>query len=193
MKSQICHKDMNSGVIASRYAKALLSYVTEDGAGEKTYSQACALVQCLSVLPQLREYVLKHDDIPLEKKAGLLLSALGEPLADHLRRFMRLVADHRRMEFFDAMLWSFIARYREVCRIKVGSLVTPVPDDGLRERLEGIFHDRTSCEVRFRTEVNPDLIGGFVLELDGYRLDASVRTRLEQIRRALIDDTNRIV
>ncbi len=184
---------MNTGVIASRYAKALLSFVTEAGAGDKTYSQACALVQSIHSVPRLREYVLKHDDISLEKKSELLSSALGEPLADGLVRFMGLVAGHRRMEFFDAMLWSFIDRYREANRIKVGSLVTSVPDEGLCERLEEIFHDRTGCEVSFRAGVDPELIGGFVLELDGYRLDASVRTRLEQIRRSLVDDTNRIV
>ena len=51
---------MNTGVIASRYAKALLSYVTEAGAGEKVYSQACALVHIMKTLPQLKEYILKH-------------------------------------------------------------------------------------------------------------------------------------
>ena len=184
---------MNTGVIASRYAKALLSYVTEAGAGEKTYSQACVLVQSMRSVPQLREYILKHDDIPLEKKSELMASALGEPLAVPLFRFMNLVTDYRRMEYFDSMLWAFISRYREANSIKVGSLVTSVPDEGLRERLEKIFGDRTCCEVHFRTEVNPDLLGGFVFELDGYRLDASVRSRIERIRRALVDDTNRIV
>ena len=184
---------MNAGVIASRYAKALLSYVTEAGAGEKIYSQACALVQLMRALPQLEEFVLRHDDITLDRKVELLSSALGGPLAGELERFMRLVEEHRRMEFLKDMLWSFISRYREANRIKVGSLVTSVPDEDLRKRLEDMFHDRTCCQVHFQTDVNPELIGGFVLELDGYRMDASVRTRLEQIRRTLVDDANRIV
>jgi F-type H+-transporting ATPase subunit delta len=122
-----------------------------------------------------------------------LTTALDEPLADELVRFMNLVAENRRMEFFHRMLWAFISQYRHAHNIKVGSLVTAVPEDGLRERLESIFHDMTSCEVHFETSVDPELIGGFVFELDGRRLDASVRSQLERIRRSLIDEGSRIV
>ena len=52
----------------------------------------------------------------------------------------------------------------------------------------------TGTTVRIGTvAVDPQLIGGFVFELDGYRLDASVRTRLEKIRQCLVDDNSRIV
>ena len=63
---------MNTEVISSRYAKALLSYVTEDGTGEKVYSPVCDIVQTMHQVPQLREYVLKLDEISLEKKSDLL-------------------------------------------------------------------------------------------------------------------------
>jgi F-type H+-transporting ATPase subunit delta len=41
--------------------------------------------------------------------------------------------------------------------------------------------------------VDPDLIGGFVFELDGRRLDASVRSQLDRIRRQLVDESSRLV
>lgn len=184
---------MNTEVISSRYAKALLSYVTEAGTGEKVYSQVCDIVQKMHLVPQLREYVLKLDEITLEKKAGLLSAALEEPLADELVNFMKLVDSHRRMELFQSMLWSFIRRYQEAAGLKVGSLITAASDDGLCERLEDILGRQTSSKVDFHCKVDPDLIGGFVLELDGYRLDASARSALERIRKRLVDDGNRIV
>lgn len=184
---------MNTEVISSRYAKALLSYVTEAGTGEKVYSQVCDIVRKMHLVPQLSEYVLKLDVVTLEKKAGLLSAALGEPLADELMNFMKLVYAHRRMELFQSMLWSFIRRYREAAGLKVGILITASSDDGLRERLEDILGKRTSSKVDFNSKVDPDLIGGFVLELDGYRLDASIRSALDRIRKHLIDDGNRIV
>jgi F-type H+-transporting ATPase subunit delta len=91
------------------------------------------------------------------------------------------------------MLWSFISQYREAHDIKVGTLVTAVQDDDLRKRLEDLFHDKTRCEVHFKTSVDPELIGGFVFEIDGRRLDASVRSQLERIRRSLVDETSRLV
>ena len=66
-------------------------------------------------------------------------------------------------------------------------------DEGLGERLEMLFHDRTGAEVHLEERVNPDIIGGFVFELDGYRLDASVESHLERLRRQLIEKNNRIV
>ena len=184
---------MNTEVVSSRYAKALLSYVTEAGTGEKVYSQVCDIVQKMHLVPQLREYVLKLDEITLEKKAGLLSAALDEPLADELVNFMKLVDSHRRMELFQSMLWSFIRRYQEAAGMKVGSLITATSDDGLCERLEDILGKRTSSKVDFSCKVDPELIGGFVLELDGYRLDASTRSALDRIRKRLVDEGNRIV
>ena len=184
---------MNTEVISSRYAKALLSYVTEAGTGEKVYSQVCDIVQKMHQVPQLREYVLKLDEISLEKKSDLLSAALEEPLAEELRNFMKLVHAHRRMELFQSMLWSFIRRYRQEAGLKVGSLVMAASDDGLCWRLEEILGRRTSSKVDFSCKVDPELIGGFVFELDGCRLDASVRTKLKKISDELIDTASRIV
>lgn len=184
---------MNTGVTASRYAKALLSFVTETGAGEEVYSQAGVIVRTLEAVPQLREIILKHDELAPDRKVELLSAALKEPLAEELVRFVGLVTENRRMNLFHRMLWSFISQYRDAHGIKVGSLVTAVPDKGLRERLEDMFHDRTCCEVHFETSVDPELIGGFVFELDGRRLDASVRSQLDRLRRSLIDESSRIV
>ena len=40
---------------------------------------------------------------------------------------------------------------------------------------------KTKGTVEFETEVNPDIIGGFILEYDTYRLDASVQSQLRSI------------
>ena len=71
--------------------------------------------------------------------------------------------------------------------------MTAVRNDLLRGRLEDMFHDRTGAEVHLEEKVDPDLVGGFVFELDGYRLDASVANHLERLRRQLIEKNNRIV
>ena len=139
------------------------------------------------------DVIHKRDDVALAKKIELLSIAIGEPLAGELVRFMELVSDRRRMDAFHSMMLSYITRYRQANNIKVGSLMTAAPDEGLKERLEDMFSQRTNSEVHFTAGVDPELIGGFVFELDGYRLDASVSTRLEKIRQCLVDDNNRIV
>ena len=183
---------MNSEIISSRYAKALLSFTTETGSGNKVYSQAISIVQMLQEVPQLRDFILIHD-IPLNKKMELLSTAIGESLAEDLGKFMALVEVRRRMGLLDEMLLSYIHKYRQANNIKVGNLVTAAPNEHLKQSLEKIFGNRTDSEVQLQSVVDPDLLGGFIFELDGYRLDASVRTRLEKIRQTLVDERGRIV
>lgn len=184
---------MNAEVISSRYAKALLAFVTEAGTGDKVYSQVCGILDRVKEVPQLRDIVLRHDDVAIDRKVSLLEAALGEPVTGELEKFIRLVKSRSRMELLEMILWAFVHRYREVNKIKYGSLVTSRNDDGLRNSLEEMFSERIEGEVHLQTDVEPELIGGFVLELDGYRLDASVRTKIEKISRELIDNSNRII
>ncbi len=184
---------MNAGIIASRYARAFLEYVREKGAGDNVYSQSCILVHLMNELPQMKEYMESQNEISVDRKVSLMSAALSAPPEACIVSFLRLVTARRRTEYFSRMLLSFIEQYRQECNIKVGSLVTAVRNDSLRGRLEDMFHDRTGAEVHLEEKVDPDLVGGFVFELDGYRLDASVASHLERLRRQLIEKNNRIV
>ena len=184
---------MNSGPIAYRYAKALLKFVQEIGVWEKVYSQACVLVLRMQEIPALSEALQKNSELALDRKVQLLNSALGEPMQEELRKFVGLVHDQKRMGFFERMLLSFIEQYRQANSIKVGRLVTALPVPKLRERLEAILSESTGTSVILEEELNPEILGGFIFELDGCRMDASVEGQLTRIRRQLVQNNNRIV
>lgn len=184
---------MNSGPIAYRYAKALLKFVQETGTGEAVYSQACVLVLRMQEIPALAEAVQKNFELALDRKVQLLNSALGEPMQEELCKFVTLVHDQKRIGFFLRMLHSFIEQYRQANSIKVGRLVTASEVSGLKERLQSILSESSGATVILEEEHNPDILGGFVFELDGSRLDASVEGQLAKIRRQLVQNNNRIV
>ena len=71
--------------------------------------------------------------------------------------------------------------------------MTAAPVDGLKEKLENLFHQRTGAEIQVVEKINPDILGGFIFEMDGYRLDASAWNQLRRIRRQLIEKNNRLV
>ena len=54
-------------------------------------------------------------------------------------------------------------------------------DASTEDKMRKMVEQRTQGTVEFKTEVNPDLIGGFILEYDTYRMDASVKTKLNNI------------
>ena len=184
---------MNTGPIAHRYAKALMKYVQEAGAGEKLYSQACVLVLRMQDLRQLADAIEKHPEVSLERKLEIIESALGEPMVEELRRFVVLVYEHKRIEHFERMLYSFIEQYRSANGIMVGKLVTAAPVVGLKERLQTALSEKIGVSVLLEEGVNPEILGGFVLNIDDLMMDASVEGQFRLLRRELIDNNNRIV
>lgn len=181
---------MNTGPVAHRYAKALLKFVQEAKTGEKVYSQVGMLVARMYGIQQLKDVLQKHPELPLDRKLEILDSALGEPASHELKRFVKLVDANGRMEYLERMLYSFLEQYREANAIKVGRVVTACPVPGLRDRLQSILSEMTAASVYIDEEVDPSLIGGFVLNIDDLRMDASVEGQFRRLRQELISLTN---
>ena len=55
--------------------------------------------------------------------------------------------------------------------------MSPATEQKMRQMVES----KTNGTVEFETEVNPEIIGGFILEYDSYRMDASVKSKLNSI------------
>lgn len=159
---------MNTGIIAARYAKALLLYCEESGNGEKV----CAQVRQL----------LQNPDISSVK------------LEPELEQFVNVVAKHGRLQHIRLMFNSFVAMYHRSKGIRLAHLVMSSPVEGLEEKVREMLHKQFGCEVRLESAVDPDLIGGFMIIVDDeYMLDASVRNQIATIRRQFIIQNNRIV
>jgi F-type H+-transporting ATPase subunit delta len=77
---------------------------------------------------------------------------------------------------------SYITLYRQQKNIIRGKLTTAVAVlPATEQRMRQMVERKTQGTVEFESEVNPDIIGGFILEYDTYRMDASVRSKLNTI------------
>ena len=158
---------MNTGIISSRYATALLRYTQETGGGERV----CAQVRRLLEHPE-------QDPGPLEPELG---------------RFIQLLVKNGRMEDVRFMFRSFLTMYYRSRGILVARLTTVAASEGLERKLHAMLVKQFGGEVLIETAVDPALIGGFTLEVGDYLLDASVRRQIETIRRQFVIQNNRIV
>ena len=91
------------------------------------------------------------------------------------------------------MTWSFIDQYRERKHILMGKLTTAVEAPDLVRHLEEIGSLKTDSTVEIKANIDPSIIGGYIIEIDGYRLDASVADQLRRVKRQFIDKNRRIV
>ena len=80
------------------------------------------------------------------------------------------------------MAASYVTLYRRQYNITRGRLITAVPvTPEIERKMRQKVESRTKGTVEFQTEVDPEIIGGYILEYDTYRLDASIQNQLRNI------------
>jgi F-type H+-transporting ATPase subunit delta len=184
------------GTVSVRYARALLLYALEQGESEQVYADMQALVERLRFIPAIRERIV-DPTVSAEKKQRMLEIALTDGKRDlsvSTTAFFRLVINAGRGDRLLFMATSYQSLYRIHNGIVPVQLVTAVPvGDKYRDRLKKLVEKVKHGKMEWMQTVDPSIEGGFVLQIDGYRLDASVATRLRRLRKELIDKNNRII
>jgi F-type H+-transporting ATPase subunit delta len=136
-------------------------------------------------VPELRA-AFRNPQLAPETKAGIVVEIIGEadPL---LSNFLRLVAEKGRMA-------EIVEIARELDRLMAAEegrldveLTTAyeLSEPDAKTILEQI-QEASGRKVEATRKVDPDLIGGFVLQAGSMRVDASVRGRIERLRRELV-------
>ena len=176
---------MDIGVISVRYARALLMSATEQKQEDVVYNDMQTLAESYVHVPQLR-FTIDNPMLAKDKKKMLLLTACGEKHTDLTERFIDIVLGEDRESILQFMANSYITLYRQQKNVIRGRLITAtVVDPATEQRMREMVESKTNGTVEFESEVNPDIIGGFILEYDTYRMDASVRTKLNSILNTL--------
>ena len=103
-----------------------------------------------------------------------------------MKVFISLVLKEDRENVMQFIANSYVTLYRQQKNVIRGRLITatavsPAAEQKMRQMVES----KTNGTVEFETEVNPDIIGGFILEYDTYRMDASVKSKLNSILNTL--------
>lgn len=179
---------MNGGLIPRRYAKALYKFALQEGSDRQVYEEMKSVVSAFESNPDLNK-VLANPFIGNDDKSNLLLSAAGKDAGNAYRGFVRLVLENRREMFAYEMALAYRDIYREAHGISMVRIVTAVemPQvelDKLKALVQKSFTGRT---LEYTYDVTPDIIGGFVIDVDSVRMDASISNELEQLRLTLLN------
>ena len=177
---------MDLGVISVRYARALLKSATDSHIEDAVYAEMVILAECFINVPQLRQTV-DNPMLSKESKESLLITALGVKNPSALSRsFVALVLKEDRESMIQFMATAYITLYRQQKNIIRGKLTTAVAvSPTVEQKMRQMVESKTQGTVEFETEVKPDILGGFILEYDTYRMDASVQSRLRDILNTL--------
>ncbi len=172
---------MDTGVIAVRYAKALLESAIRLKLEDAIYDEMQTLSTNYIQVPKLR-FTIDNPTLGNEKKLALLKTACGGDINNLTVRFLNLVFKEGRESSLQFMATAYLTLYRKHKNIIRGKLITAVPvSEETEAKMKQMVEKRTHGKVEFNTEVDPSIIGGFILEYDTYSFDASVKTKLKGV------------
>jgi F-type H+-transporting ATPase subunit delta len=171
-------------VVHRTYARALYDAAQDEGDLAAVREELADFVAAMHDVPELRA-VLTNPQVDRRAKA----SALDSLLADgnrYVRNFLRLLAEKGRIGELDEVQREF-ERLVAVAEGQLDVELTTAYE--LSEEDASAIVDQiakaSGRRVRAARRVDPDLIGGIVLEVGSRRVDSSVRGRLERLRREL--------
>ena len=176
---------MDYGVISVRYARALLKSATDAKLEERVYQEMQTLAKSYIEVAQLRQ-TIDNPMLSKDKKQELLETAAGASPSPLTKAFFALVLKEDREPVMQLMANSYVTLYRKQKNVIRGKLTTAARVSAETEqKMRQMVESKTQGTVEFETEVNPDIIGGFILEYDTYRMDASVKSKLNNILNTL--------
>ena len=169
---------------ARRYARAVFELAREQRAVEGWHDRLVA-VRALVSVPELRA-VLANRAIAGEQRARLLRDAAQGALDEDAVHLAELLLENGRLDQVDAVVDEFEQLVDEAeGRVRAVAITAVELGADERRSLERELADRFGGKVRLETEVDPEILGGLVVRVGDHLVDASVRTRLQQLRRRL--------
>jgi|APTNR8051073442_1049403.scaffolds.fasta_scaffold01272_9 F-type H+-transporting ATPase subunit delta len=173
--------------IAGRYAKSFVDLAAEQNKLERVLED----VKSFQALTKNRDFylLLKSPVVHASKKIAII-NQLFEGKYDELTlAFLRILINKSREAYLPEIAVEFIEQYKQRKHISSVRLTTAAPlSDAvvadIRQRLTGSMH--TSDNVELAVKVDPELIGGFVLEFDDKIYDASIAQKLDELRKGFV-------
>jgi F-type H+-transporting ATPase subunit delta len=130
--------------------------------------------------------VLRNPQLDPRTKVAVLDELLGGA-EELIRNFLRLTAEKGRIGQIEEIAREFdrlMAAEERRLNVEL-TTARELSDDEARELLKQI-EDASGRKIEAVRKVDPNLIGGFVLQAGSMRVDASVRGRLEGLRQELV-------
>jgi len=169
--------------IASRYAKSLIELAGEQGKMDVVHAD----IQTLQAAAKNRDLymLLKSPIVKADKKNAVLRAVFSGQLDKLTMSYVELLVNKGREQYLPEITAEFLTQYKLLKKITTVRVVTAetlsegVVDD-IRKKI--VDSGVATPNVEINTAVDPDLIGGFVLDFDNKRYDASVAHKLDEMR-----------
>jgi F-type H+-transporting ATPase subunit delta len=168
--------------IAEVYSRALFEAASENDVLDRIHEELAEVDDVLREDRELQLFFFSPYFNSEEKKEAIRRVIDGAD--ERLLNFLELLAERHRMPLLTRIRRQFDAMWAEENRLLPVSVTSAVDlDESLVKEIGDRIQDQTGRRVELSSNVDPEVLGGLVVRVGNMVLDASVRNRLEQLRK----------
>ncbi len=168
--------------IAQVYARSLFEVANEHDEVDEIHDQLGEFADALDKSRELQVFFFSPYFSSEEKKDGI--GKVVEGANEHFLNFLKLIAERHRVPVIFRIRREYDAMWRvanKLLEVRVTS-ATPL-DEEIVQSIGRRIEEQTGQRIDLDANVDPDVIGGLVLRVGNKVMDASVRGRLERLRK----------
>ena len=172
--------------VAEPYAEALLDLANSSDTLKETTNDMNVVSQFLANSNDLKKF-LGNPLITREAKKSVVKDILGEQVDSRTLKFLLLLVDRNRIEVLESIAQKFLELSYKYESIEVAKIISSVQlsagqQKEIAEKLKIITGAK---QIKLALKVDPQLIGGFTIEIGSKMIDTSIRGQLRQISNLL--------
>lgn len=170
---------------AKEYGTALYELCAEEGLADGILQEMQVLTRCFRENP---DFIRLLSNLSLEKdeRIGILDETLKGRVHDYLLNFLRILTERGAMTAFRECACAYEEMYHRDHQVVEARVTTAKPlTEEQKQKIESKIREMTGKTPQIRQIVDPALLGGVLLEMEGKRYDNTVKSRLKAIRQAM--------
>jgi len=168
--------------IAEVYSRSLFEVAQEHDVVDRIHDELGEFVDTLDESRDLQIFFFSPYFSSQEKKEGIE-KAISDG-DERFVRFLELLAERHRMPAIFRIRREYDRMWAEENRLLQVSVTSAVKlDEGIVSEIGRRIEEQTGRRIELSSRVDPEILGGLVLQVGNMIMDASIRSRLEQLRK----------
>ena len=174
---------MLTSKVAKRYAQGLLAFTQESGQTDSVFAEMKDVVKIMNESKELNRF-FSTPFIDYKKKMAVA-SEVFKSFSEVSKNLIALVIKHGRETHLKDIAQEFINKVEDINGVQRVTLTmaTPLSERNIAEILSSVNLVNTGSKSDVKTIINPDILGGYILRVGDQQVDASVKTKLNQVKK----------
>ena len=175
---------MNDSKISVRYSRALFQSALEKKILDKV-NQDMIFIANICKLRETKEFLQSPIIVP-SKKEAIFHKILGDYVEKITLSLIDLIVKNGRESFIPAIARVFIHETKKYKGITESVLTTAVKvDEKVKKQITDLISEVFTTKVELKENIDTEIVGGFILQIDDNYIDASIKNKLRIIRKEL--------